>query len=261
MTRNFVKQYGAERTGTNVLRLLLKQRFMNIEVLMHTLGDKHSPPVDYVALREALEQPCDPYEEISWATLNNPSSTTDLTDQEQTDYLRTISPELARAILENRFFCLISIKQPYAWIYSYLKNQRLLSVQWVARNYLDLAKICKGFNRRYAAWHALLDEFPEHTQFIRFEDLINDAEKLALSIKTKFQFQEFGGSTFHCREVVNPSHWDNTEASIATESFDRDFYASHSYFKFLTPPIIEVVHHSIDWALMERFGYHDSISR
>jgi hypothetical protein len=40
----FIKQYGEKRTGTNVLRALLHAHYRDITVLMHVLGDKHSPP-------------------------------------------------------------------------------------------------------------------------------------------------------------------------------------------------------------------------
>lgn len=259
MNRYFVKQYGAERTGTNVLRLLLKKRFMNVEVLMHVLGDKHSPPADYDSLKETLKQPCNPYEEIYWATLNHPSLTTDLTDQAQTEYLRAISPELARAILENRLCFFISIKHPYSWVYSFLKHQRMLSGQWAGKSYLYLAKICTSFNSRYAEWMNLRDQFPENTHLIRFEDLINNPEELATSIKKRFQFPEVRESPFLFQETVNPTHWDNTETCVATESFDKEFYATHAYLNVLAPPIVEIVHNSIDWALMERYGYHDDL--
>lgn len=259
MKKYFIKQYGAERTGTNVLRLLLKKRFTNIEVLMHTLGDKHSPPVDYDSLANNLRQPYDPYEEIYWATLCNPSLTTDLTDQAQAEYTRAISRDLARAILENLLFFSISIKNPYSWVYSILKHQHLLSGQLVGKHYLYLVKLCKNFNRRYASWMSLFDKFPEKTCIIRFEDLINNPEDLAISIREIFHLQEVSETPFISHEIINPTHWDNSVISVDTESFDRDFYTSHAYYEFLTPAVVEVVHDSIDWTLMERYGYHDSV--
>lgn len=259
MNRYYVKQYGAERTGTNVLRLLLKQRFMNVEVLMHTLGDKHSLPVDYNSLKENLKQLDDPYEEIYWETTSRPSLTTDVTDQAQAEYLRAISHELARSILEDRLLFFISIKNPYSWVYSFLKHQHMLAGQWSGKHYLYLVKVCQSFNRRYTAWMTLLDNFPEKTYFIRFEDLINDPEDLAISIKKKFQLQEHSESPFLIHKVVNPTHWDNSGDSVGSESFDKNFYTSHGYYSFLTPQLVEVVDNSIDWDLMKRYGYHEGI--
>lgn len=259
MGRHFVKQYGAERTGTNVLRLLLKKRFMDIEVLMHVLGDKHSLPVNYESLKESLKQPTDPYEEIYWETINRPSLTTDVTDQVQEQYIRNISPELARAILEDRLFFFISIKNPYSWIYSFLKHQHMLSGQWGGKNYLYLVKVCKSFNKRYRAWMSLLEKYPEKTYLVRFEDLINGPEELAKSIRKMFHFEEVSESPFLHTKIVNPTHWDNTETCVDTESFDKDFYRSHAYLNSLTPPIIEIIKNSMDWTLMERCGYRESI--
>lgn len=261
MDRYFIKQYGAERTGTNVLRLLLKKRFINIEVLMHTLGDKHSLPVDFDSLKKNLEQLDDSYEEIYLATVERPSLTTDIMDQAQADYLRAIAHQLACAILEDRLLFFVSIKDPYSWVYSFLKKQHMLSGEWTGKHYLYLVKVCKSFNRRYASWTNLHEKFPKKTFFVRFEDLITDPEELAISIRKKFRFQEDHESSFLCDKIVNPTHWDNTDSSVDSGVFDRDFYISHAYYNFLTSPIIEIVRNSIDWPLMERYGYHDNTSR
>jgi len=259
MSRYFVKQYGAERTGTNVLRLLLKKRFMDIEVLMHVLGDKHSPPIDCESLKKNLKQTDDPYEEIYWETIKRPSLTTDVSDQVQEEYIRDIAPELTRAILENRLIFFISIKNPYSWSYSFLKHQHMLSGQWIGKNYLYLVKICNSFNRRYRAWLSLLDKYPETTYLVRFEDLIEGPEVLAKSIRGMFHFEEVSESPFLQSNIVNPTHWDNIETSVDTEPFDKDFYTAHAYLDFLTPPIIEIVQNSMDWTLLERCGYREGI--
>lgn len=260
MRRFFIKQYGAERTGTNVLRLLLKKRFTDVEVLMHTLGDKHSPAADYDALALALEQSHDPFEEIDWTTQAHPARTTDFTDPSQTDYVRAVSGELASAILENRLLFFVSIKEPYSWVYSFIKFQRMEADAWTGKHYLFLARACKDFNRRYASWLGLIDKLPERTYLVRFEDLIANPEGMAVAIRDKFHFQEDGTVGFHLDKVVNPTHWDDAEQSVDAVDFDREFYASCAYRRHLTPQIVQVVRNSIDWTLMERFGYHDSVT-
>lgn len=50
----FIKQYGARRTGTNLLRAMLQINCPNCNVLMHILGDKHQKPIDFNQLRDEL---------------------------------------------------------------------------------------------------------------------------------------------------------------------------------------------------------------
>jgi hypothetical protein len=257
MIKYYVKQYGAQRTGTNVLRVLLKCRFVNIEVLMHALGDKHLPPIDYDLLRANLKHSPSYYEEICRATNCRPSATTNLADHEQARYLNAISQEVANAILEDRLLFFISVKNPYSWAYSFLKFHGLLSFQSFGKGYL--ADACLDFNRQYKSWLSLIEEFPHRTQIIRFEELISNPEGLATSLSRKHHFQLTKVASFVIDGIVLPAHWDNVESAVHFESFDQSFYISEKYYNYLTPPIIQIVHNTIDWTLMQHFGYPDTL--
>jgi hypothetical protein len=50
----YLKQYGERRTGTNALRALIAANYADVAVLMHILGDKHSPPADLDAIRSEV---------------------------------------------------------------------------------------------------------------------------------------------------------------------------------------------------------------
>jgi hypothetical protein len=94
----FIKQYGIERTGTNVLRALLEGYVGDVVVLMHVLGDKHSPPVDLRAVLGAVEgRPDAGTAFVTAATQAAPASTTDVPeDARQVGYLRTLACDLYR---------------------------------------------------------------------------------------------------------------------------------------------------------------------
>jgi hypothetical protein len=73
----FLKQYGERRTGTNALRALIAANFPNVVVLMHLLGNKHSPPVALDALWHEVQGSDDAaFELVSRATFDAPSLTT-----------------------------------------------------------------------------------------------------------------------------------------------------------------------------------------
>jgi len=52
----YLKQYGERCTGTNYLRFLLQKNCTDTVVLMHILGDKHSPPEPLEELWRATRQ-------------------------------------------------------------------------------------------------------------------------------------------------------------------------------------------------------------
>ena len=88
----FLKQYGAQRTGTNYLRILLQKNYSDVCVLMHVLGDKHSPPAPFEDLWADVETEPDPaLAFVSRATFRHPSLSTAESDPRQHDTVRQIA--------------------------------------------------------------------------------------------------------------------------------------------------------------------------
>ena len=106
----FLKQYGEKRTGTNYLRALLNANYANAKILMHVLGDKHSPPVNLRAIRAATLTALNPAEAFVWAaTLAAPSETTVSDCLRQQEYVLNLSESLAAAQDKNKIFFITSI--------------------------------------------------------------------------------------------------------------------------------------------------------
>jgi len=113
------KQYGEKRTGTNLLRKLLSENFNNVLVLMHVLGDKHSPRSSFDSLWETAkaEQNAD-LAFVKLATLATPARTTRCEDSRQLIYLSGIAKTVAHAFANKTMRFIISAKHPYSWITS-----------------------------------------------------------------------------------------------------------------------------------------------
>jgi hypothetical protein len=210
------KQYGEMRTGTNLVRAL---RSPHARVLMHVLGDKHSPPVDFDALwqeSQSAEEPARWF--VSEATFRAPSATTSPHDVRQLELVDTIADEVADAYASRSLRYLVSIKDPYAWAVSISRMRPIRRLE----------DACRDFNTRYAAWLAL-----PSAEVIRYEELIDAMPGRA----------------------VRPAHWDYSPVELDWRPFDPTFYRERKYLTQLSDPVREIVTSTIDWKLLEPLGY------
>lgn len=256
----FLKQYGAQRTGTNLVRALVCESYPEVVVLMHVLGDKHSPPLDLEEhWRRAVAAPDPALAFVCSATWDAPAATTTRDDRAQRAYLQEIARPLAAAFASQRLGFLISIKDPYAWAVSMLRWRRLLGsgVRPGAHERSlcrFLAEICDTFNRNYAAWVALRDRFPTRSTVVRYEELLEDPGALLSRTVQGYglpQRRSVGGR----RGVVIAARWDNVPSTEHWLAFDPGRYESPCALRSLTPAMRDAVTAAIDWTRMESLGY------
>jgi hypothetical protein len=252
----FLKQYGERRTGTNALRALVTANLPDIIVLMHILGDKHSPPQPLDDLWRDARQSDDPaWELVSRATFGAPSLTTVPGDRRQIAELRRCAAPLAAAWESGALGWLISIRNPYAWALSLARY-----LGWASRRVFpdgrieDLRTACRRFNENYAAWLALLDADPRRTVLVRHEDLVGDPEGIVRDIGTRFGRQPRAAFEAVDR-IVEPALWDGMEMPMRLLPYDRDHYAGDEHVRALPQLHRDVVTQTIDWNLLGRLGY------
>lgn len=255
--RRFVKQYGERRTGTNLLRLLLASQFSRLEVLMHTLGHKHRPAPDEDQLHAAATAGGQWLVEIS--RRYHPRRWEQGVAQREA-YLAVIEPELKRALLAKRLIYLVSIKDPYAWAGSRLK-------QWgwrpekrygaVESRLLDrLEPALDFFNSNYANWLALVQRHPDRSRVIPYEALLQQPGEVMRGLAQHFGFSPAVTADDALVEgVVLPSEWDNCVPRAHFVPFDPSHYTERRYMQELTPAMIRLVRRKIDWKLLAPVGY------
>lgn len=253
----FLKQYGERRTGTNYLRSLIAANYRDVVVLMHILGDKHSPPVAFDALwREAQESGDPAWQFVSRATFSAPALTTRADDRRQSVEVRRLAQPLAAAFADGALGFLISIKNPYAWAVSLARF-----LGWAAKRRplpescaSDLEEACRLFNARYAAWFALVDENPASSLLVRHEDLLQDPEGTLREIDRLFGLRH--PTPYRPVEgVVGAAIWDHLPTPVRLMEFDRQHYGSAEYLGALPPLHRRIVRETIDWELLRRCGY------
>ncbi|MDQ3280264.1 MAG: hypothetical protein M3Q69_02500 [Acidobacteriota bacterium] len=247
----YLKQYGERRTGTNALRALVAANYDDVIVLMHILGDKHSPPVDLDALWAAVQGCSDPaWELVSRSTAAARSLTTRSADHWQLVEMRRHAAPFGRAFVEGAFGYLVSIKNPYAWAVSLARFTRWPRAVALTR----MREACGVFNARYHAWLPLLESQRRPALLVRHEDLIGDAE--AVLERADRTFGTSRSTTFHAiTGVARPAPWDHDPLPVSPQPFDAGPYLRHEYLHALTAEQQEVVTSAIDWDLMARFGY------
>jgi hypothetical protein len=245
----FVKQYGAERTGTNVVRALLSSHLQDVVVLMHVLGDKHAPPEDLVVPGGAVS---DPLAWVEAVTRRVPAATTDLDgDPGQRQYLREIASGVVAAAAAGELRFVVCVRDPYRWMGSVLRYRhwRLAPEQEVPPAVTALAvRLCERLNRYTVAWLGLLTRH-EFVAVVAHERLRSGepggvmtelAERLAVA-PVQPSPPPLGGN-------VLAAHWDNHRPTVRGD-------ISPVPDTELPPVLHAVVTRCIDWSLLGRVGY------
>ncbi|WP_341835482.1 hypothetical protein WJU16_21625 [Chitinophaga pollutisoli] len=253
--QTFIKQYGEKRTGTNYLRALLTAACPDAKVLMHVLGDKHeAPPEALLAAVGALS----PRE----LTLRHASATTHAADADQEAYTGALANELEAALRRRELFFCISVKKPYAWAYSILKqhgaaDSRRLPAQRLRLLQTVLSSALHEFNRKYAAWRQLEEHWPGRSVIVRYETLLDQPAEIIAGICRKMALPLDASKAQPIEKIVLPAHWDFSPPQTHHENFDADFYRSGGYLGKMHATLIEIVDQQTDWPLMAAYGYRN----
>lgn len=259
MSPIYVKQYGAERTGTNVLRHLLPRAFAGVEVLMHVLGDKHSEPAS--ALTEALAAGVATPETVARATVERPSATTDPGCPTQRSFVASVAASVADAVATRELRVVVSIKHPYAWAASLMRQRG-----WTAATFrsgsarAELTAACQRLNARYRAWAALVEGRAVSATYVTHEALLADARACLRGIGRALGLGEPAPVDLPVG-VVLPTSWDDAATVEHYERFAPAYYTDHAFLERLGPVGVEVVSDAISWSTFERWGYRPTRRR
>lgn len=256
--RKFIKQYGEKRTGTNYLRALLASACPEAQVLMHILGNKHDAPPEALLRGDADLRPWD-------LTLRHASTTTTERDPRQAAYTGSLAPDLAEALWRKEVLFCISVKNPYAWAFSMLKQHGAADTRNIRPQRLRLLQTvlsaeCGEFNRKYAAWLGMARTMPRQSVVVRYEQLLEDPASVVSVICDRLGLPFDAGSVRPLPNIVLPAHWDFSPPETHHEPFDGDFYRSAKYLRKMHPALAAVIDEQIDWPLMAAFGYANQTS-
>ena len=236
------KQYGAMRTGTNVLRAALVRLLPEALVLMHVLGDKHSFPSPLGA-----ELDGDPVEMVWRFTLGHPASTTDLEQLDQRHFVSNHAGSIVAALAAGSIVPLISVRDPYSWAASWLRFCGLGGPGvpgWRSASALRTA--CISFNRCYAAWLAPIHCLDE-PMVVRLEDLRARPQEILARIVTLAGRDPSDLPLEIPRGSIEPCLWDHHAPREGEERVAEP--------EPLRPRLASIVTKNIDWELLSKLRY------
>jgi hypothetical protein len=254
----FIKQYGERRTGTNFVRLLLRLNFPDTNVLMHVLGDKHSAPAPLDEIWKTVrERPEAAWDFVHGATFAAPAESTTPEDKLLLQEIRRLAQPIAEAFAGGDLRYVVSVREPYAWIVSlsrYLGWTRGLERIPLERND-EIRRHCGIFSARHRAWLELMQRGPELALLARHEDLLADTEPFLQEMASRWGYVRVEHPPEPPRQLVDAAHWDYSDLKVYRMDLPKQSYLRKEYLRAIPQPVLEVMAESIDWKLMEHFGY------
>ena len=245
----FLKQYGERRTGTNYLRYLLQANYADTVVLMHILGDKHSPPQPFDDLWQATRDTPEP--DVAFVERATRAVSRNSGDRERAD-VRRIAAEVAEAWQRGAIGTLISIKDPYAWVLSMARYE-----QWRPLGPLQdeerLVTACRTFNEKYAAWLQWARTNP--SSIIRYEDLLARPEQTAVGIAVRFSLRRTSPAFVNTTARMARQIIDADAIETLREPFDPRWYINRAYLRSVPGVMREIVTKTIAWNQLGPLGY------
>jgi tetratricopeptide (TPR) repeat protein len=246
--RVFVKQYGERRTGTNYLRALLTANY-HVDVLMHILGDKHSPPAPFADYwREAQADPNPARAFACRATFSVPAATTNAFNPLQVEDVTDVANGIADAFAAGELRYVVTIRDPYAWAVSLG-----WFLQWSARGAFipddhleELRSACLCFNERYAAWFRLAAQQPGRCFFVRYEDVLVDPQGVCEHLAADCRLARRSPRWRNTDGIAIPANWDHTHPTL-DQRFESINDRKHALDRYLTPTGRSAITVTIDW--------------
>jgi hypothetical protein len=258
MGRTFVKQYGLQRTGTNAVRALLETYVPGVSVLMHVLGDKHSPPVDLpgvMHLAEGSPQPALTF--VSLASVLAPAETTRLPDcAQQRDYVEAIAPELYQQVLSGGLRVVLSVREPCDWMRAAMRWRSWMPAHRRATT-ADMVPLvtamCDEYNRTNRAWKELTEGHPA-AAVVHYEELNGDLTPLLARLALELGLPDIPSREVHLPYSVGEADWDQQPTPLTAEP-NTQRRRGHALLPTLAPAVMETLARRIDWGLAAAWGY------
>jgi hypothetical protein len=237
--------------------------------MMHVLGNKHKPPAAFELYWENTRGEVDaPYRFVSLCTWGEEP---DSSARQRQEYVRNLSTDLADAYSREELKFLISTKHPRPWAASVarqsgwtlaepsgiLERMRKRKTKITMREqYADrLEAACRDYNSRNRSWLELYERFPNRSEIVHHEDLLEDPLGILRKLASKFGLSFSGDRVVVPTLEVQAPEWDNDPLMFGDEPFDPAVYRKKKYRDQLSRVLWDIVERTIDWELAAQFGY------
>lgn len=230
----YIKQYGAQRTGTNYIKWVIQTNWpKQVTVLTNILGSKHGPYI----------------EPIDWSGKGWVPKA-----RANKGLAEAVTPEIRHAYDNGELRYVVIIKDPYSYYWS---NKRLFYPKGCPKELIQ--HLTTEWNDLYLNWWDLVvDKRPDQSIMIRHEDLLEDLKGTMDKIAQKCQLpiQDSYKNTTKQMRTLNDAKW-YTEKPINSKRkpLNPSFYTERQYLEQLTDEEIGVITEFVNRSLMDEFGY------
>lgn len=237
----YVKQQGAMRTGTNLVKFALEENFTNVCVLVNVGRWKH-------ATAETL---------FNWRGINweGDGVSVDVNSRISNGELLAVRAAFDAGAVKFA----ISIRDVYPWLVSYIRFTRpddpcpLPPLAALPRE--EIVEALLHWNRLYRSYLSLLD-YEHRAMLFRFEDLLTDFSATLNQARLLW-----GLKPRHAR-YVRPARYlragiDGESRSALLEGlpFDRRQYLSDNHLAQFDDPLLALIRQTLDRDMSRAYGY------
>jgi len=224
----YVKQYGIERSGTNLLKLLLEE-YVHARVLSNPLGGKHHAPA-----------------ELDWDW--SPLVARGFTSQyEQTN--------VKAAHDRGDLGFILSVKNPYAWCISFAEWAERLTKRRVSVTPEAVTKWMGRWNKLHRAW---LDFFEgKRAAVVRYEDLLRNPGVELRRVAALFGREAVPGVVRLPDRCLAPmlEHFSRDDGLEDKTFTRRAYYLEGEYMRRYSQPLLKAMRDAADPDVVEALGY------
>lgn len=243
-----LKQFSLPRSGSNYLRYLFEHHF-DVKCLVNIMGYKCRRPGSYGLHPDGWwpKKWEHPAEQIFLATVRH-SKELDM-PAPQAWQLRVSTAKMA--IRDDNLHYLISIRDPYSWLYSICTEKRLPGLAKMDEARLrQLAIYWSDRVRQYFAFR-LARPARSFVEIIRMEDARDEdrimaaAQRLGLELKR----EHLEIPAVRVKKVAEK------QIALTTDKFDERFFAERRYMRPFTLRKLRAVNEHLDPLVVEAAGY------
>lgn len=230
----YIKLYGAERTFTNLVKLLIEENFEDVCVLTNVLSWKHGPHPESF----------DPTGE-TWMRHNGKIKGEPVFD----DFPKA----LVEDVMSKGMDLFICVKNPLAWYISYARYKKQ-----------SLAPINHGHLRSaFLKWNELYHNWASASvgcvKIWRYEDYLVDPETFLDHVELFYNLKRTRRSLWIPEnKTIEGGQNANADTGLMKRTrFNASYYRNEKYLQYYTEDDLQVVAATIDWDLLNSIGYKD----
>lgn len=227
----YIKQYGLKRSGTNYLRYLIEENFKDVKVLVDILGWKHGYPSQSVTTNWKNWYP-------EWQPDKNPATP-------------ELIEEIKQSVREGRYWHLLMVKDPFAWIIS---MRKYLKTGFSAGDVEQLSMVWNTMLFQYLNFRA----YTPRTIIVRYEDFLLNLEDSMKLLQDTTELEQTGKGTFWTAPELTLERGNDDQdhkGCMTKEEFQKDYYLQRRFMEEFDGEQLDVVRRVL------RFDQKDSPAR